>query len=397
MLIKSKFSGFLADGTRTPFMGAAGLLSPVTDLIFGKPPAAPPAPDYRGAAQETAAGNLAAAQAATAANRVSQYTPYGNLVYTQTGVDSQGNPTWRADQSLAPAQQQLLDIQNQTSLGLEGTINSALGRVQNTMGQGFNPNLPGIKSDVSDLAGQQGWDRATNLLMQRLQPQMNQQQEVLDVKLANQGIVPGTEAYNRAQTQLAQQQNDMRNQAALGGAQLQNQFYGQGLQGAQLANQANQQAYTQAMTNYNLPLNTLSSLRSGSQVQNPSFVNVPQQANTSGADLLGASQMGFNAQMGDFNAKAAERNAMIQGLFSIGGAAAMKSDIRTKENIQKIGIAQNGLPVYVYEYKPEFKDDKLAGHGKFVGHMAHEVEEIYPNAVKTLDDGYKVVDYGLLS
>jgi hypothetical protein len=138
-------------------------------------------------------------------------------------------------------------------------------------------------------------------------------------------------------------------------------------------------------------------LRSGSQVQNPSFVNVPQQANTSGADLLGASQMGFNAQMGDFNAKAAERNAMIQGLFSIGGAAAMKSDIRTKENIQKIGIAQNGLPVYVYEYKPEFKDDKLAGHGKFVGHMAHEVEEVYPNAVKTLDDGYKVVDYGLLS
>lgn len=45
---------------------------------------APPAPDYTGAANATAAGNLEAARAASAANRVNQYTPYGNLIYQQT-------------------------------------------------------------------------------------------------------------------------------------------------------------------------------------------------------------------------------------------------------------------------------------------------------------------------
>jgi hypothetical protein len=426
MLIKSKFSGFLADGTRTPYFGGGGgggILSPVTDLLFGKAPEAPAAPDYRGAAQETAAGNLAAAQAATAANRVSQYTPYGNLVYSQTGVDSQGNPTWRADQSLAPAQQQMLDLQNQTSLGLGNTINSALGRVQSTMGQGFNPNLPQLQSSAgqanlqtnTDYAGgMQGWDRANQLLMQRLAPQMQQQQESLDVKLANQGIVPGTEAYNRAQTQLSQQQNDLRNQAQISGLSAGNTLFQQGLQGAQfgnqaqqqmqqnrlqnaqLANQANQQGYTQALTNYNLPLNTLSALRSGSQVQNPSFVNVPQQATTSGADILGASQMGFNAQMGDFNAQSAERNNMMQGLMGLGGAGIMKySDIRMKENIKQIHWLPNGLPVYEYEYKPEFKD--IAGHGKHIGVMAQELEMVQPEAVITNANGYKMVNYGLLT
>jgi hypothetical protein len=52
--------------------------------------------------------------------------------------------------------------------------------------------------------------------------------------------------------------------------------------------------------------------------------------------------------------------------------------------------------VYKYEYKPEFKDHELAGHGVHYGYMAQEVEQVFPYAVHTLNDGYKVVDYGLL-
>jgi hypothetical protein len=427
MLIKSKHNGWLADGTRTPFVssgGGGGLLGGVTDLIFGSPPSPPPAPDYAGAAQQTAQGNLAAAQAATAANRVNQYTPYGNLTYQETGTDSKGNPIWSATQTLAPAQQQMLDIQNAAGVGLGQTINSALGRVQNTMGQGFNPNLPQMQSSAgqanlqtqTDYAGgMQGWDKANQLLMQRLQPQMEIQQRTLDAKLANQGVVPGTEAYNRAKMSLGMQQNDLLNQAQLSGLSAGNTLFQQGLQGAQfgntaqqqlqqnrlqnaqLANQANQQAYTQALSNYNLPLNTLSALRTGSQVQNPTFTNVPQQATTSGADMLSAAQAGGQYNLGTYNAQQAANSAMTSGLMGLGGslgAAAIMSDIRTKENIVKIGIAENGLPVYVYEYKPEWKDE--AGHGKFVGHMAHEVEEIAPKAVITRNDGYKMVDYAQL-
>ena len=73
----------------------------------------------------------------------------------------------------------------------------------------------------------------------------------------------------------------------------------------------------------------------------------------------------------------------------------MISDIRTKENIKPIGWLPNGLPVYEYEYKPEWKAE--AGHGKFIGVMAHEVEEVQPEAVITRPDGYKMVNYGVLN
>jgi hypothetical protein len=350
-------------------MGGGGFLG------LGPAPSAPAAPDYVGAAQQTAQGNLEAARAATAANRVNQVTPYGNLDYTVSGADPYGNPTWTAKTSLSDVGQQLLNNQNNASLGLGSTINSALGRVQDTMGQQFNPNLP----QVGINAGQNYQDA----YMQRLKPQIDQGREALSTQLANAGIPVGSEAYKRAMMTQGQKENDL----LLGAT---TQGFGTGLA-------ANQQAYNQAMTNYNMPLNTLSALRSGSQVQNPNFVNSAQQANTAGADILGAAQMGYNAQMGDFNAKNAAQANFNSGLMNLGGAAIIAaSDIRMKENIEVIGVAQNGLTVYKFEYKPEFKDHELAGRGVHYGYMAQEVEQVYPYAVKTLNDGYKVVDYGLI-
>jgi hypothetical protein len=350
-------------------MGGGGFLG------LGPAPSAPAAPDYRAAAQETAAGNLDAARAATAANRVNQVTPYGNLDYTISGQDPYGNPTWTATTSLSDVGQQLLNNQNQASLGLGGTINAALGRVQSTMGQEFNPNLPSTGFNPG-----QSYQEA---YMERLRPQLEQSRESTQARLANQGVVPGTQAYENAMRQQSQRENDL--------------LLGATTQGFGVGSQANQQAFNQEMTKYNMPLNTLSALRSGSQVQNPTFVNSAAQATTSGADILGASQMGYNAQMGDFNAKQAAQQNFNQGLMGLAGAGIMASDIRMKENIKQIHWMPNGLPVYEYEYKAEFKDHPLAGHGKFVGVMAQEVEQVMPEAVITNADGYKMVNYGVLN
>jgi hypothetical protein len=349
-------------------MGGGGFLG------LGPAPSAPAAPDYTGAARETAQSNLEAARAATAANRVNQVTPYGNLNYTQSGTDPYGNPTWTATTSLSDIGQQLLNNQNQASLGLGGTINSALGRVQSTMGQDFNPQLPSTGFNPS-----QSYQDA---YMERLRPQIEQGREALDVKLANAGIPIGSEAYKRAQMAQSQRENDL--------------LLGATTQGFGVGSQANQQAFNQELTKYNMPLNTLSALRSGSQVQNPSFINAPQQATTSGADILGATQMGYNAQLGDFNQKQAAQANFNQGLMGLGAAGLMASDIRMKENIKQIHWLPNGLPVYTYEYKPEFKDHPLAGYGKFVGVMAQEVQTLIPDAVVALDNGYLAVDYGKL-
>ena len=352
-------------------MGGGGFLG------LGPAPSAPAAPDYAAAAQQTAQGNLDAARQATAANRVNQVTPYGNLNYSISGQDPYGNPTWTATQSLSPDQQQLYQQQMQTSLGLGNLQNQGLGYVQNMLSQPF---------DTSKLpqSGINPGETMQDSVLRRLQPQIAQQREMSQAQLANQGIVPGTTAYENAMRMQNQRENDLLTSAVI--------------QGTNTGLAANQQAFGQAGYIRNEPINTLNAIRSGSQVTNPSYIsNIPQQATTQGADILGASQMGYNAQMGDFNAKQASQANFNQGLMGLGAAAIpLMSDIRTKENIEPVGVAHNGLTVYSYEYKDEFKDHPLAGKGVHYGYMAQEVEKVFPYAVKTLNDGYKVVDYGLL-
>lgn len=349
-------------------MGGGGFLG------LGPAPSAPAAPDYSGAARETAAGNVEAARVATAANRVNQVTPQGTLTYNITGQDPYGNPTWTATQQYSPDQQKLYDIQNQLSLGLGELGETGLGYVREQLQNPFDVSfLPSTGFNPSETY--------QDAYMRRLQPQIEQNRQRLEQTLANRGIDIGSEAYDRAMMQLAQQENDLRAAATT--------------QGFDVGNRARAAAFGELAYRRNEPLNVLSALRTGSQVTGPQFVNSAQQATTAGPDLLSASQMGYNAQMGDFNARQAAQANLNQGLFSLGGAALM-SDPRTKENIKAVGVMDNGLTLYSFEYKDEFKDHKLAGHGVHVGVMADEVEQVFPYAVRTLDDGYKVVDYGLL-
>ena len=351
------------DGKRTPFGG-------------GKGGGAPPPPDYRAAAQETATGNLEAARQATAANRVNQITPYGNLNYAITGADPYGNPTWTATQTLSPDQQQLLDYQNQTSMGLGKLAGQGLGYVEEMLKTPFDTSaLPSTGFNPS-----QSYQDA---YMQRLQPQITQNREALQQQLANKGIDIGSTAYDRAMQTQAQRENDLLAAATT--------------QGFGVGQQARQQALTEQAYLRNEPLNTLSAVRTGSQVSGPQFVNSAQQATTAGPDILGAAQNTYNAQMGAYNAQQAGQNSFNSGLMNLAGAGLMAfSDVRLKQNIEPVGVLANGLTLYSYEYIDEVKYHPLAGEGVHVGVMAQEVEQVYPYAVKTLDDGYKVVDYGLL-
>ena len=350
-------------------MGGGGFLG------LGPAPSAPAPPDYTGAARVTAEENVNAARIATAANRVNQVTPYGSLNYAVTGQDPYGNPTWTATQTLSPEQQQLLDYQNQASIGLGQLANKGLGYVSNMLETPFDTSkLPSTGINPS-----QSYQDA---YMQRLQPQIQMGREQLAQDLANKGIDIGSKAYENAMRMQGQRENDL--------------LLGATTQGFDVGNRARAAAFGELAYQRNEPINTLSAVRTGSQVQGPQFVNSAQQATTAGADILGAAQMGYNAQMGDFNAKQAAQANLNQGLYSLAGAGMMRSDIRTKENIKAIGVMNNGLTLYSFEYKDEWKDDMYAGDGVHVGVMAQEVEQVFPYAVRTLDDGYKVVDYGLL-
>jgi hypothetical protein len=353
--------------------GGGGLLGGVTGMLFGEPET-PAVPNYTGAAEATAKGNLDAARAAAAANRVNQVTPYGSLNYAVTGADPYGNPTWTSTTTLSPDQQALYNYDIATSKGLGALQQKGLGYVDQMLASPF---------DTSKLAqtGINPGEQMSESIMRRLQPNIQMEQKQFDTQMANQGIPLGSEAYENAKRMFDQRQNDKLVSSIIQGTQTGLQARGQGF---------SEQAYQR-----NEPINTLNAVRSGSQVTNPNsfYVNAPQQATTAGADYLGAAGMTGNAAIADANAKNAQQNAMMQGLFSLGGAA-MMSDIRTKENIKHIGSMANGLPVYEFEYKPEFK--AIAGEGKFIGVMAQEVELVQPEAVITRPDGYKMVNYGAL-
>lgn len=192
------------------------------------------------AAQANAYGNQQGAQAATAANRVNQNTMYGNLNYTQTGTDQYGNPTYTANQTLAPQFQK--------------TFNNLLG------------NMETASSTPLD-TGMAAWDKATGLINQRLQPQIERENEAQDAQLANQGIMPGSKAYDTAKTLLSQQHNDLLNQAQLTGLNAQNQFFNQNV------------------TASNLPYQQLNAFKQGTT---PTYVQPYQQAAVGGPDYLGA-------------------------------------------------------------------------------------------------------------
>ena len=91
------------------------------------------------------------------------------------------------------------------------------------------------------------------------------------------------------------------------------------LQNAQLGNAAQQQGFTQASYNQMQPINVINALRTGTQVNPANYVNPVQQANPGGADLLSATQAGYQAQLGQYNANQAANAGFFGGLMGLGG------------------------------------------------------------------------------
>jgi len=430
-------------------MGSGGgLLGGITEGLFGSPQTVS-TPDYTGAAQQTAAANAAN-------NRINQVTPYGNSSYVPTGVDQYGNTTYEMQTTAAPFVQNAINAQGGQLASTYGsafqspTFNStgdmpAMNYYGSRLNQQqFNPAtqllaLPkfDVNTQINQAAlpsyGINPGETYENAIMRRLEPTMQRQSSALDAQLANQGIVQGTKAYETARQLLAEQQNDARTSAIVGGMdtglRANQQAYGQevgqiglNLQGQeqsfnqplranvqnmsanelaynqQLANQnlgmnAQQQAFTQAMMKYMAPAQIAGMLKNLSTPTYAPTNTIP------GVDYLGSMGLTNQSQQANANATNAQNNAMIQGLFSMGGAAlgAPKgtfSDIRMKENIKPVGTLPNGLNIYEFDYKSEFKD--IAGHGKHIGVMAQEVEKVIPYAVINADNGYKMVNYSML-
>ena len=67
---------------------------------------------------------------------------------------------------------------------------------------------------------------------------------------------------------------------------------------------------------------------------------------------------------------------------------AKPSDIRLKTDIEKVGVADNGLPLYNFRY--------IGGDAVYRGVMAQDVLKVLPEAVSIMPNGYLAVRYDML-
>jgi hypothetical protein len=214
-------------------------------------------------------------------------------------------------------------------------------------------------------------------IMSRLQPQLTQNENATRQRLANQGLVTGGEAYENEMRTMGQNRNDlelqaaaqginldaMMNQQGFGQAQARGQFgneaqqsqfnaalqnagmgntalqqdyqnqlaaqtaqnaaiaqnFNQQLGMAQFGNTAQQQSLDQQLALRNQPLNQITGLMSGSQIQMPQFQGY-QGANIAAAPIYQGVQDTFQGQMDQYALKQQSKNAGMGGLMSLGGS-----------------------------------------------------------------------------
>lgn len=126
-----------------------------------------------------------------------------------------------------------------------------------------------------------------------------------------------------------------------------------------------------------------------SQATAPISLMQVQQALLSGLPL---SQFKGSTTTGDITGTSTSSPSLLQGIGqgaqTAASLAALFSDRRLKENIERVGTRPDGLGVYQYNYvwSPERR----------VGVMADEVLHVKPEAVIPHESGFFMVDYGRL-
>lgn len=295
----------------------------------------PPPPDYAGAAQQQAQSSKEVTNIQNYANRPDQYTPWGSTTWGQEAMidpsTGQEVTRWTQQQQLSPLSQQALDqqlmLQNQRSQLAGGFM----GRVAESYAQPFDwTNLPGTAGTPQGqmtgtyqaqqfLPGQQPFDtsapmqttsaqggaglrptgqhtqgvpsttetrnaanfvnerrRIEDQMFNRMRPEHQRQEDSVRTMLANQGLTPGSEAYNRELERLGDQQSRERYNAMQQGSAEQ-QAYQNMLMGQQ------QQAFSQDM--------------SSQAQQNAALQNLFQQRQAAGQYGLSREQQAFGQDM----------------------------------------------------------------------------------------------------
>lgn len=247
----------------------------------------PKPPNYRKVAEEQGQQSRDTAAFNASLNRIGQVGPYGSLDYTQHGTDpTTGAPIYRASVTLTPDQQAILDTLENNQRAIGGTVGNL---VDNTASMYGSPvNLP----DVPDFFT--GATPVVNEMLSRhdafMDPYRTREIENLDATMRNQGLFPGTPAYDRAMRELRDTQT-----------RAQGQFLNTAQNQAFTQQQSQYQAQMEeALKEYGLPLDTIRHLMGLTTVGSPTFVT-PAAATAQAPDITKLAMDSYNAQQAQYN------------------------------------------------------------------------------------------------
>jgi hypothetical protein len=347
--------------------------------------------------QGMTASNAANAAVQQNQNAALQQQAAANQAQAQQYGQAQGNAQFANQAQLAGFG---ANLQNQQAQNQAVAQNSAQGLAQQqaynaAIGQNFGQNLQSQQA-YNAAIGQNYQQGMGQQAAQNQAAAQNFGQNVTAQQLANQAAqqnfsnsLASQQAQNQALLQnqnIASQQQQLANAAQL-------QQYNQNLGAAQFGNQAATQELQKQLALRNQPLNEITGLMSGSQLQMPQFQGY-NPTNIAPAPIFAGAQAQGNAALQNYGIQQSGANAMTSGLFNLAGAAAMGpvgtfagfSDRRLKSNIERIGTHKLGIGLYEYDIFGERQQ----------GVMADEIEKVMPEAVLMHPSGYKMVNYGLL-
>lgn len=283
-------------------------------------------------------------------------------------------PVFEHEMRLSRDQQKLLDQQENIGFGLNDMALDQTKRLRDHLGKPLD--LNGLQ-EVKDFEGYR--KEVEDKLMTRLNEDFDKDYAKMETRLINQGAARGSRAFSSAETQHGRNVNDARVQAFLAsGAEARNAGgYDMNLRNQQLA---------ERLTMRNQPINEVTALLSGGQV------NVPQMPGFQGASM-GETPIGqYMYQNWSQNNQRAQQNAqanaqMWSNIGNIGAGLFRWSSRRLKKNIELVFMDKRGFGWYAYDY--------IWGGPRQFGVIAEEVSSIVPGSTRSID-GFLAVDYGVI-
>lgn len=259
---------------------------------MGKP-APPPPPDPKDTAAAATGTSVGTAIANTELGNVNQVGPTGSLTYSQSGTSTYTDPytgqtyeipNYTATTTLTPEQQAIFDSTQAAQSSLGQTAAQQAAYLQEYMAQPADFDTAAVEEYLFGL----GTDR--------LNPQFEQERAAMETRLANQGLTPGSAAWEAEMANFGQRQNDAYNQLALTGRS---------------------QALNEMMMQRNQPINEIMALLSGSQIAMPNFaMNQPSTIPTT--DTAGLINANYTQTYDQYLAQLQQQQNLLGGLFGFG-------------------------------------------------------------------------------